>query len=253
MPNKVGSTSIRQSAKALWHALFIIIPMIFRWIWFVIKNIRRPKIKKSATFWDMVSEYLDTITQNEGLKQAAVRRDEKLKKFLKTSDNVLDYGCANGVVAIENADRVKKIIGIDFSTGMIDAAKRKSTGFYTEKLEFMQATIFDERLATKSFDVVLAWGILHLLEERPKVIERIHDLLQPGGMFISATECMGEKKTAITWILRFLMNVGLLPKFLKFFSVTELKTLITDGKFKIVETEILNDNPVACFIAAKKT
>jgi 2-polyprenyl-3-methyl-5-hydroxy-6-metoxy-1,4-benzoquinol methylase len=41
--------------------------------------------------------------------------------------------------------------------------------------------------------VILAFHVLHLLEDTQEVVQRMHELLKPGGLFVSATACMGEK------------------------------------------------------------
>jgi hypothetical protein len=48
------------------------------------------------------------------------------------------------------------------------------------------------------------------------------------------------------------MKIGIFPIGLKFFTVAELEDVITSADFRIVEKEIMADNPVSCFIAAKK-
>ncbi len=245
-------TSFSKSAKALWHALFLIIPVMLRWTWFLIKNANQPQVKKSEMIWDIISHDMDKYAQNQGLKQFDVRRDEKFKKYLQGSDIVLDYGCGTGTIAIQFANMVKEIHGIDFSSNMIVTATRKTAEAKIENIDFTQSTIFDERLKNESFDVVLAWGILHLVDDRPGVIKRIYELLKPGGLLISATECMGEKKSSITSLLSRLMKIGIFPPMLKFFTVSELEDSITIGNFQIVQTERWADNPVSCFIAAKK-
>ena len=136
---------------------------------------------------------------------------------------------------------------------MIEAAQRKAAETRIDNARFMQATIFDPRLEEGSYDVVLAWGILHLVDDRKRVVKRIHELLQPGGVLVSATECMAEKKTPITSLLSFLMKIGIFPISLKFFTIAELEDSVTSAGFRIVEKEIMGDNPVSCFIAAKKT
>jgi 2-polyprenyl-3-methyl-5-hydroxy-6-metoxy-1,4-benzoquinol methylase len=117
---------------------------------------------------------------------------------------------------------------------------------------FMQATIFDPRLEKRSYDAVLAGGILHLVDNRKLVVKRINELLKPGGLVVSATECMGEKKTPITSLLSFLLKIGIFPISLKYFTVAELEESFTGAGFQIVQKEIMGDNPVSCFIAAKK-
>ena len=100
--------------------------------------------------------------------------------------------------------------------------------------------------------MVLAWGILHLVDDRQQMIKRINELLKPGGLLISAAECLAGKKSSITSLLSVLMKIGIFPIMLKFFTVSELEGSVTRGNFQIVRMEIMADNPVSCFIAAKK-
>ena len=244
--------SFMKRVKEFWYALLLIVPITFRWIWFMIKNVTQPQAKKSEMFWDMGAKNMDKYAQNEGLKKMEGRRDEKLKKYLKAGDRVLDYGCGSGTIAIQCACRVKEVQGIDYASGMIDVAKRKAAENRTENAGFMQATIFDSRLEKGLYDVVLAWGILHLVDDLPDVIKRIQELLKPGGLMISATECLSEKNSSITSLLSILMKIGIFPISLKFFTVSELEDSVTRADLRIVEKEIFADNPVSCFIAAKK-
>ncbi len=135
---------------------------------------------------------------------------------------------------------------------MIEIAQRKAAESGVDNIRFLQATIFDPRLETGSYDAVLAWGILHLVDDREQVVNRIYELLKPEGLVVSATECMAEKKTNITSLLSFLMKIGIFPISLKFFTVVELEESFTSAGFQVVEKEIMGDNPVSCFIAAGK-
>ncbi len=48
------------------------------------------------------------------------------------------------------------------------------------------------------------------------------------------------------------IKIGILP-YIRFFKIPELKDLITQGNFQIIETEILSQSPATeYFIAAKK-
>jgi 2-polyprenyl-3-methyl-5-hydroxy-6-metoxy-1,4-benzoquinol methylase len=252
MAEKTTRTSIVKPVKELWHALLLIIPITFRWIWFLIKNRNLSKEKKSELFWEMGAKNMDRYADNEGLKKFNTRRKENLEKYLPGSDRILDYGCGNGTIAITCAGMVQEIQGIDYAAGMIEAAQRKAAEAKVENARFMQATIFDPWLEEGSYDAVLAWGILHLVDDRDLVVTRIRELLKPGGLVVSATECMAEKKTPITTLLSFLMKIGIFPISLKYFTVAELEASFTGAGFQIIEKEIMGDNPVSCFIAAKK-
>jgi 2-polyprenyl-3-methyl-5-hydroxy-6-metoxy-1,4-benzoquinol methylase len=251
MTDQTADASSGKPVKEFWHALLLIVPITFGWLWFLIKNVNLPHEKKSELFWDMNAKNMDRFAENEGLKKFESRRNEKLRKYLKGSDTVLDYGCGTGTIAIQCAGTVKEVRGIDYAPGMIEAAQRKAAESGVDNARFMQATIFDDRLKKGSFDVVLAWGILHLVDDRPVVIKRIHELLEPGGLLISATECMAEKRSSVPTLLSFLMKIGIFPIGLKLFTVSELEGSVTRAGFQVVEKELFADNPVSCFIAAE--
>ena len=146
-------------------------------------------MNKTEKFWDKVSNKFDKRSQK--IDQTEIKTLENTKKYLNVNDIVLDYGCAIGTMAIEIADNVKKIHGIDISPKMIDAAKRKAAERKIENIHFAQSTIFDERYKRESFDVILAFNILHFLEDTQKVMTRINELLKPKGLIISVTPCLG--------------------------------------------------------------
>ncbi|HMB45984.1 MAG TPA: class I SAM-dependent methyltransferase [Candidatus Methanoperedens sp.] len=60
-------------------------------------------------------------------EQIHIKIVEKAKKHLKVGDIVLDCGCATGTVAIEIADNVKKVHGIDISSKMKGEKEEQKT------------------------------------------------------------------------------------------------------------------------------
>ena len=208
---------------------------------------------KSESMWDGLANNWDT--PGASLGQNDIRTIEKTKKYLNASDIILDYGCATGSIAIEIADIVKEAHGIDISSKMIDIARRKADERKIKNIDFTHATIFDERLKKESFDLILALSILHLVEDSTKVMDRINQLLKPGGLFISATPCLGEK-TLVSILVNIpvflLSKIGILPN-INFFSVSRLVASITNENFQIIENESLSVRPITeYFIVAKK-
>ena len=205
-------------------------------------------MNKSEKFWDRISKNYDKRANNDKTYKKTL---EITKKHLKSSDIVLDYACATGLYSIELAGNVKEIHGIDISSKMIETAKRKAG----KNVNFAKATIF-EKYKKETFNMILAFNILHLLEEPQKVMQRINELLKPGGLIISSTTCLGEKKTFLSILLSipiFLsIKIGILP-YMRFFKIPQLEDLTTKGNFQIVETEILTHNPaIEYFIIATK-
>lgn len=155
-----------------------------------------------------------------------------------------------GKISNEIADNVKVIHALDISSKMIEIAKIKADGLRIENIEYAHSTIFDERFKKDSYDVILVFYVLHLLEDTHKVMQRINELLKPGGLIISVTPCMGEK-TLVGTPLLILSKFGLVPN-LSLWKIPELIDLIAKGNFKIVETECLLQSSPEYFIAAKK-
>ena len=81
-------------------------------------------------------------------------------------------------------------------------------------------------------------------------MQRINELLKPGGLFISVTPCLGEK-TFLRIILFPLSKIGIIP-YLKILKIPELEELVANGNFQIVETETFYHFSSDYFIVARK-
>lgn len=204
-------------------------------------------MNKSEKFWDRMAKYLDQVERKD--ESTNIKIIDKTKKYLKISDTVLDYGCGTGTAAIEIAGCVKTVTGIDISSKMIEAAKRKTVEHKVKNIDFAQTTIFDEKLIKGSFDVLLCFHLLHLVEDKPNVMRRINELLKPGGLIVSATPCI--RGTFLGVLLWPVSKIGLIPP-ITLFKISELEDLMTDGNFEIVETECLHKSGQLYFVVAKK-
>jgi len=210
-------------------------------------------MNKSEKLWDRMSKIYDKTTKK--FDQLNIKVVENTKKYLNVNDIVLECGCGTGTISIEIANKVKEIYAIDISSKMLDIAKRKTDENKIENIHFLQSTIFDERYKIGSFDVILAFNVLHYFENIQKHMKRINELLKPEGMFISVTPCSIEKKTFLSFIfsifISFIVKIGILP-YIKFFRFSDLDELMTDGSFQIVETTKLHGPEEHYFIIAKK-
>ena len=206
-------------------------------------------MNKKEKFWNRIAKNYDSQINEDD--RAAIKIVENTKKYLRKSDVVLDYACATGKFTYEFAFLVKEIHGIDISPDMIAVAKRNAGEHNIEHVHFTQATIFDKRYEMESFNVILAFNILHLLEEPQQAVQRINQLLNPGGFFISATTCMAKDRSFLRIILWSLSKIGILP-YLYFFHPFEIEHILTHGGFEIVETETISPSPPNYFIVARK-
>ena len=142
-------------------------------------------LKRVEKFWDRISKKYDK--RENTFNPTYIKSVRNTKKLLKNDDVVLDYACATGNLSIDIAANVKQIYAVDISSKMIQLAKGKALKRKVENVIFEHSTIFDKRLNNNSFNAVLGFNILHLLDDGEKAIERINELLNPGGLFISNT------------------------------------------------------------------
>jgi 2-polyprenyl-3-methyl-5-hydroxy-6-metoxy-1,4-benzoquinol methylase len=209
-------------------------------------------MSQSEKFWDRAASTYDREEKTD--EPTYVRIVARTEKYLHANDIVLDYGCATGIIANEIAGHVKAVHGIDISSRMVEIASEKAAERQIENVAFAQTTIFDKRYESESFDVILAFNILHLLEDMQKAVQRINELLKPGGVFISATACMGER-TFLNRLFRLalfpLSKVGIVPQ-IQTLRICELEESLVHARFQIVETEYLTQSPTSYFVAAKK-
>lgn len=210
---------------------------------------------KAEKFWDKQAKRYD----RGEMEFAHVYSDiiAKTSLYLNVTDNVLDYGCATGTKTIELAGKVSHIHGIDISIEMIREANKKRDKANIDNISFSRGTIFEAGLDDASYDSIIAFGILHLLEDSDRVIRRINELLKPGGYFISTTACFKEQ---MTWqkslefkAYHYLKKLGAFPLHLNMFNTSDVKQLIEDHNFQIIVAEKLFSGISSVFIVARKS
>jgi ubiquinone/menaquinone biosynthesis C-methylase UbiE len=208
---------------------------------------------KAKWLWDRLANNWDKpgVVLGENDKKIV----ERTAKYLNPGSVVLDYGCATGSIVFEIADKVKTAHGLDLSPKMIEIAKRKAGERKMENVSFIQGSIYDENLKEGTYDIIMALNILHLLENLPLVLNKINRLLKPGGIFISASPCLGEKKIAsllLTVPVFLFSKTGILPP-VRFFSAAKLKDLKTRSGFRVIDAADLSGKSITeVYIAAKK-
>jgi len=212
-------------------------------------------MNKAQIFWDNQAKKFDDSAK---LFEPAYRElMARTKEYLNANDSVLDFGCATGTYTLELADAVKHIHGLDFSAGMISEATKKKNTSNVKNVSFSQGTIFNDHLEKASFDKILAYSIIHLLEDSEKAIQRIHELLKQGGLFISSTACFKDKmdfKTRLEFTTyHFMKRLGIFPLNLNMFKTSDVEQLINTQNFNILEAEVFFFNGMTIsFIVAEK-
>jgi arsenite methyltransferase len=108
---------------------------------------------------------------------------------------VLDLGCGAGLDSLVAAGRTGlsgKVIGVDFSTAMLDRARQASAEARVENACFEQADAEHLPLATASVDVAVINGIFNLNPARESIFRELARVLRPGGAAYAAELILGS-------------------------------------------------------------
>lgn len=147
-------------------------------------------------FWNMRSQHYD---DQIGPQYAAAydKTVSKALKYLQPQDRVLEFACGTGITTFQIAPHVSWVRAIDISDEMVRRAKAKAADLGVQNVEISQTDLFDPCLEPGSFDAVTAFNVLCYVDNPQEVLARIRSLLKPGGIFLSATDCLGEKLTKV--------------------------------------------------------
>jgi len=205
-------------------------------------------IQQSEKFWDKRSKKYDKEIKKHALYEKTI---DSTRSLLTHSDVVLDFACASGEMSIDIVPHVKQVHGIDTSVKMIELANQKALDRQVNNIKFNQIDVFDQRLKSNSFSAILALHIFHLVDDAPKVLARLNDLLAPGGLLISQTPCLGERGWFFKSMISIAQKLGLAPT-IRSLRIPELKSLVSSNNFEIFETKIRDEKYAVQWIVARK-
>lgn len=204
-------------------------------------------LNQPRDFWDMRAPDYDS-TSGGVYAHAYDLTVERSVKYLRPTDRVLEFACGTGLVTLRLAPHAAHIRGIDISPRMADIAREKARD--VPNVEITNTDLFDPVLEPGSFDAVCAYNVLLYLPDLPAALIRIRELLRPGGIFLSATDCLGARPSAMGLKKLVKSRTGKMP-YVAFFTQRGLEKRIAQSGFTILEQKNLFPNPPNLFVAAR--
>ena len=208
------------------------------------------KDNKSSRFWDKRSKVFDeqVLSKYENAYKKTIKRSIP---FLNAEDTMLEIGCGTGIATITLADYVKKITAIDISEEMMLQAAEKAKEKGKENITFQQKDLMELCAEPESYDVVAAYNVLLYMKNQDKVLEKIYEILKPGGIFLSATDCLGRNLSRDSVRKFWKSKLHLMP-YVSFDTPVGLMRKIQRKGFLVIEIVNLHKNPPNIFIVAQK-
>jgi 2-polyprenyl-3-methyl-5-hydroxy-6-metoxy-1,4-benzoquinol methylase len=158
---------------------------------------------------------------------------ERVRHYLKKSDEVYEFGGGTGTTALRLAPHVARYLATDFSSEMIAVAQEKAQAEPRETLTFAVGAP-DASSPPGGFDVVLGFNVLHLVAARTAMLSAVHAMLKPDGLFISKTPCMKDMNPLIRLAAPAMQAFGMAP-YIGWFTAGELEQEIREAGFNLVE------------------
>lgn len=152
-----------------------------------------------AQFWNRIARKYaaDTIADLPGYEASLAR----VRSLLRPGHTVLEVGCGTGSTALRLAGSVRSYLGTDLAAEMVTIAHERLAQQPTPGLHFGVAdAAAPQGTAAARFDVLLAFNLLHLLPDLGDSLAHLLQPLQPGGLFISKTACLGEMNPLVPWL-----------------------------------------------------
>ena len=99
---------------------------------------------------------------------------DRLEKYIDTTTIVLDIGAGTGALTIPLAKKVKNVVSIEPSAGMLDYLKNAAIKENLENIEFINNTWEDAKILGQ-YDIVVCSHALYFITDMKKSLQRMID------------------------------------------------------------------------------
>lgn len=177
---------------------------------------RKPK---PAAVWDSRAAELGSRMDSSNYADEFIRRMN-----LDGAQSLLDVGCGPGTICLPLASQLQRVIGLDFSAGMLDALRDRAAQLGLAQVETLQLAWEDDWSAVPVCDIVVASrsstvadmeAALHKLNDKAR--QRVYLTHLVGGHFIDAAvlQAIGRDLPSLPdslYILNILHQMGIHPR-----------------------------------------
>jgi ubiquinone/menaquinone biosynthesis C-methylase UbiE len=141
----------------------------------------------------------------------------------------LDAGCGSGEFIQNIAPHYKKVIGIDYSSMMLDQAKSR-----VSNVTFLKADCKNLPVENESIDCLFALGLFDYVENVNKVLNEFCRVLKKGGYIIFTIPKSPSLFTPIRWSHKFRRKIFKIPPIINSYTKKQLVSCVKDAEFNII-------------------
>lgn len=171
--------------------------------------------------------YTDYIQDETNIRLTASKRLDHLEQFID-SGTMLDVGCAMGFFMDEAAKRGWQVTGLDVSEFATEYVQERfgHTAYH--------GSLLDVELPEAPLDMVTMYDVIEHVPDPMGYIERVAEILRPGGVFELATpdiHSLPARLTGKRWI-----GYKLSEEHVYYFSEATLRTMLERAGFEVLHT-----------------
>lgn len=193
-------------------------------------------------FWDKVAGIYD-LAENIYNKKVYQGTGESVAKHITHNDTVLECACGTGAISVYIAPICHKLFVSDYSTGMLQQAKKKLKNF--NNVMFKRADITSLKANDNTFDVVVAGNVIHLLPEPSTALQELTRVCKNGGKLIIPTY-INDDKGINQLVVKLLEKIGV--NFKRQFNAESYKGFFENMGYDNITYEIARGR-MSCAIA----
>lgn len=205
--------------------------------------------EKERRFWDRFASYYDSFI-DKVFRKTYKAILENIESDLTISHTVLELGTGTGIIPFSIYSKVSSIVATDISPVMVRVANEKLAKSKIKNIEFQVQDSYNLASPDKSFDVVIASNLLHLLYEPEKPIQEIKRVMKDNGIFIAPTLCVGEntRSKIIATIIGSLSGFKVVNKW----SFNDFKSMLTSNGLVIDKALRIEGKLLTAYVVMKK-
>ena len=188
-----------------------------------------PSEEALLKFYEEESSWTEVLfsTEQVDLDKKKFAYGLQLIQHYKGRGDLLDIGCGPGFFLEAARDCGWQVAGMEMNERCVVLLQELDIPVHTEPLE-------ESTLPANSFECVSMWEVLEHLQEPRVALERIHQLLRPGGVLLI---CVPNFGSLINRILH--EEAGTFSGYthINFFTIDTLTRMQQDCGFEVVEKE----------------
>ncbi len=206
--------------------------------------------ERARRYWDSCAEAYDRNALIAGPTYQPILH--RLLRDVGEEDFVLEVAAGTGLLTAPLARRAKRVVGTDFSPGMLAVAQRRLAAY--PNVEVLGADAADLPFPSRSYDVVVCSHALHVMASPEIAVREFRRVLRTGGRVIAITLLDGEMSPAslVKNVLSFLPRFGC-PPCRRTLQLEGLAELVRSGGLEVEQAVIVAREPIPTgYVRARK-